>query len=152
MIGTSTEILAYLKFGHSSIPSDAIIGNAKLALYCTTIVDNGSVGICRALSSWTENVLTWNNRPGGDIPVITSTPSGSSQYWRIDVTSIVKEWIENGVENSDFYLEKFAPTLVMCSSKEGSHKPHHCGFGRHNVSLFPFYLSHVNQEEAYCFL
>jgi len=122
-IGTHTEILAYIKFNLSSIPSGSTINNAKLRLYCTTIIDNGSVLISRASSIWTESGVTWNNRPGWETPIVTSTSPGSFQWWEIDVKPIVKKWITDGASNRGFYLEKSSSGLVMFYSRESSPEP-----------------------------
>ena len=116
--GTDPEVLAYVKFNLSSIPSGSIINDAKLHLYCTTIFDNGPVGIALAESAWAEGEVTWNNRPGPEHPVVTSTPPGSSQWWEIPVTSIVKKWIEDGASNRGFRLEKLGSGFIQFYSRE----------------------------------
>ena len=78
---------SYMKF---TVTGAGVIGRAELVLYST----NGSVcgfEIHRANNNtWTEGAITWNNQPGFNPAVIsstTATPNGTE--FRLDVSSVV---------------------------------------------------------------
>ena len=121
-IGTHTEVLGFVTFNISSIPSGSIVNSATLRMYPTTLISSDSVAISRVSGSWSENGVTWNNRPGWNLPVLTSTPPGTFQWWTIDVTSIVKKWVEDGATNYGFYLEG-SSGIVQVNSRQSSNKP-----------------------------
>jgi len=121
-IGPYNDILGFIRFNLSSIPSDAIIDFAELRLYATTVNDNESVVISRISTSWSESGVTWNNRPGGTLPVISSSPPGSFEWWEINVKPIVDEWISGGEPNYGFHFESNSG-LVMVGSREYTKKP-----------------------------
>lgn len=120
-IGTHTEIIAYVKFNVGSIPVGSTINTATLRLYCTAIIDNSFVAIARISNSWNEYSVTWNNRPGWEAPVLTSTPcTPTACWWEIDVKNIVSRWVTYGDANYGFYFEKSSDGLVMFNSRESS--------------------------------
>jgi len=121
-IAANTDILAYVKFDISSIPSGSIINSANLRLFCTTILENGTVNISRYSSSYNECEVDWNNYPILEGPTVSSTPPGTSQWWEIPVTSIVKEGFEDNASSIWFGLEKLSDGLVMFYSSESSTK------------------------------
>lgn len=123
-IGIHTEILAFIKFDISAIPTGSTINSAKLRLYVSSLVDNSDVVVGRAKNLWNETNVTWNNNSTTwELPYVQSRPQGVSQWWEIDVTSIVKKWIEEDLYNYGFYLEKANSGIVMFYSRESSNKP-----------------------------
>ena len=118
-IGTYQSMLGYIRFDFSSIPSSISIQSARLRLYCSSSAfSTGSILLTRAATSWSESTLTWNNRINGISPSVTFNAPGSTGWWSIDVTAIVKEWLEKGGSNYGFRLEKGESGLIMVSSKE----------------------------------
>jgi hypothetical protein len=121
-ISTHQEIIGLIYFfiGIDDIPTGSTIDKATLKLYCTMITENSNVTISRISGGWEECSVNWNNRPGWDSPVIQSQPEGTYQWWEIDVTDIVKEWVTFGKLNYGFYLEKNSSGLIMFNSSEYS--------------------------------
>jgi len=122
-VGTHTDMLGYVKFNISSIPSGSIINSAELRLWCIQIINNGAVFVGRVSSSWTECGVDWNHQPAVEPPILSSTPPGTFQWWQIDITSIVQEGFEDNASNMGFRLEKASNGLVQFHSSEGSSKP-----------------------------
>jgi hypothetical protein len=83
----SCERWAYLKFDLSGLP-DETIDNAVLWLFCrydgTEPLATIDVDVCEANNSWTENEITWNNKPLSDPgPVLaTSAVDGTGEWYR----------------------------------------------------------------------
>ena len=114
--GTATQ-LGLFQFDFSSIPSGAIITNAtfNLNLYSGFDVSNTDA-LYRVTSGWGSGV-TYNTTNGftswvsGSFssndyaPTPQSTPHARTVGLKsLDITSLVKDWIENGVPNYGFAL------------------------------------------------
>jgi len=103
--GTLNEKRHYEKFDLSSIPSDAIIQNATLYKFAPSGASaNHVVNISQITQNWQEDLsyaengnsfLTSNN------PVYTNINPGDDTII-VDVTDIVKNWVESGETNYGF--------------------------------------------------
>ena len=118
--GGSGMMHSYIDFDIDWIPTGAIVDDAELRLYPVSLTDYGYVAVARASASWIESSITWNNAPGWVSPVVTSTPSGNNQWWEINVTSIVEEWVTNGDYNRGFFLEGSSGLIMVHSRNSGS--------------------------------
>ena len=120
--GTQLDIIGYLRYNLSSLPSNISIQYARLRLYCPSSISNtGLLIITQAANSWSESTLTWNTpHPNGVEPFISFNAPGTSGWWTIDVTSIVKEWLEKGEPNYGFRFEKGEAGLIQIRSKEST--------------------------------
>jgi hypothetical protein len=83
----SCERWAYLKFDLSELP-DVTINNAVLWLFCrydgaepSAAID---VDVCEASNSWTENKITWNNKPLSDPGAVLATTAvdGTGKWYK----------------------------------------------------------------------
>jgi hypothetical protein len=81
----SCERWAYLKFDLTGLPLPPIT-DVVLWLFCrydgsipSTAIE---VDVCEANNSWTENAITWNNKPPGDPgPVLATTAVDGTGMW-----------------------------------------------------------------------
>ena len=89
------------------LPSDAVINEAKIHVYLTSVNDttsNHKYAAHRLNSSWDEGSVTWNNSPayGDEIGVGTL---GNSPGWQVtDVKSEAKDWLKNPQNNKGVIL------------------------------------------------
>jgi len=83
----SCERWAYLKFDLTGLP-DVTINNTVLWLFCrydgaepSAAID---VDVCEANNSWTENTITWNNKPLGDPGAMLATTAvdGTGKWYK----------------------------------------------------------------------
>ncbi|MES2560103.1 MAG: DNRLRE domain-containing protein [Bacteroidota bacterium] len=107
-----------LKFDLTSIPSNAIITNAKLSLHCNTTSDqtqlhsslSGSNGcyLERITGLWGESTVNWNNQPAtttlNRVSLAQST-SSTQDYIDINVDNIVQDMILNPATSFGFMLK-----------------------------------------------
>lgn len=113
--GTPFEIRGFFQFDFSSIPTNAIIIDAKLSLYAfpysganqSRMSGENDCYIKRVTSSWDESTLTWNNMPTVDnsgikIPLPASF-SPYQNYTNTDITPIIKLML--GANNNGFMLQ-----------------------------------------------
>ncbi len=65
----------------------------------------------RVTSSWSSNTVTWNNKPGYTTSGCTSTCSLDSGSWyKIDATTMVRNWITGTYSNYGFVLKEPSET------------------------------------------
>ena len=95
------------------LPANAQLVSAKLVLTLRGLYyfsDAGTTSkkiyVCRVLESWGEYTATWNNQPSSicyDYFNVLNTDSAGKKY-EVDVTSIVKKWLDEGYPNYGFKL------------------------------------------------
>lgn len=127
---STTYEVTYIKFDISIIPVNATIESAYIMLYCEANVgDFSAMKGVRVTSNWSEGSITYNNQPSSTSSGQHSwlIPSQTFIYHKLNVTNIVKSWIEDGTINYGLALatNAFGSTYnwVHYSSREASHKP-----------------------------
>ncbi|MCP4231252.1 MAG: DNRLRE domain-containing protein [bacterium] len=55
--------------------------------------------VARFSGSWDESTITWNNQPGWDDKQYTASNPPLDDYWYINITDWVIEWIDDSHEN-----------------------------------------------------
>lgn len=122
---------ALLHFNLSSIPSNAIITNAKLDLFAYGTIGSypGHYGtannalIERVTGNWTENTVTWNNQPSSTATnqvLLSGTTNPTLDYLNINVTSIVQDIITSQNNNGMILklVTEVATNLLPFCSKD----------------------------------
>ena len=93
---------SYIKFDISSLPSEAIITEAKLILSGNGGHSGGNDSyIQRVTSSWAENTVTWNTKPfvTTSNQVMLDASSSSDEDYEVDIMDFVVGWRENTFSN-----------------------------------------------------
>jgi hypothetical protein len=89
------------------IPSDAVISEAKLHVYLTSISDSSSdrgYAAHELTQAWDEGAVTWNNSPSYG-PEIGRGTLGTSPGWQVtDIKGEVKDWLKNPQNNKGIIL------------------------------------------------
>lgn len=108
--GTWFKERSLIAFDLSSIPSYAIITDAKLDLYGTDHLQTGQSNVSvldRVTSPWTESYVTWATAPSitstGEIGIAAST--SATQNYIIDVTSHVRDMVHSPETNYGWILK-----------------------------------------------
>lgn len=110
MGGTTYYARVAIKFDLSdvNIPADADITEAVLSVYSYENVrygDNGKKDIHKITADWSENTITWNNKPSHDNTAISSHTSRTTVTWNdFEVTSVIKDIVQNNADNYGFYI------------------------------------------------
>ncbi len=106
-----------LSFDLSSIPSGAVIVDARLNLYANTNPVNGNgvamqgsnaAFLYRVTSPWSEMNVTWNNQPGYSTTNALFLPMSATSfqnYLNLNVTSLVADMLNNPVTSDGFMLK-----------------------------------------------
>lgn len=100
---------SYLKF---DIPS-SIKPNTVTSAYLTMSKSSGanpSIRAHRVTGSWGSNTITWNNKPGftdtdRSANAYSFTQYGKSSWYKMNVTNIVKSWVNKNHGNYGFMVK-----------------------------------------------
>src|SRR6266508_1543018 len=95
------ESFALLRFDLSSIPSNAVIGSAKLELHLKSAAGPASVSvdISRATSSWNASTVTWNTRPALVCCSGSAAVGTTSTYYPWDILALANGWLHGSFAN-----------------------------------------------------
>ena len=107
-VGQGTITL--VQFNLSGIPANATVSKATLRLFVDAVASGGKFDVYNVSSSWSENSVTYNNRPtignsvsqGGPFSVSTST---WNQFVLIDITPEVQGWLNGSIPNNGIALQ-----------------------------------------------
>src|SRR4029450_1287271 len=100
----------YLKVDFSNLPSNstgALIEKATLRVYLRNVKAPGLLDVTPAASPWSEDPLTGDSPPTQGAAEIVGVPIrlGDRQQWVvIDVTGLVREWLEGIIPNHGIVL------------------------------------------------
>jgi photosystem II stability/assembly factor-like uncharacterized protein len=98
-----------VKFDTSAIPPGTSISQARLSIYLVNCCDIGErthrVIAYNVTGNWSESSVTWNSKPGygaeyGSVWV----PSRTWGRYQIDVTSLVRGWVNGTITNRGLML------------------------------------------------
>ncbi|MBO9201703.1 MULTISPECIES: PQQ-dependent sugar dehydrogenase [Niastella] len=121
---------SYLSFDLTNVTGDAasvvlkVFGKVDL-----TTVPSVPVGVFSvANTTWTENTITWNNKPATSVAALASTTvtNASATYYSWDVTNYVKAELTAGRKKVAFALKSelaHDPRILWNSSEAGSNPP-----------------------------
>ena len=91
-----------------NIPADADITEAILSVYSYDDVgygDNGKKSIYSITADWSENTITWSNKPNYNSTAISSHTSSTTATWNdFEVTSVIEDIVQNNANNYGFYI------------------------------------------------
>lgn len=112
--GMPMKLRAFLQFDVSGIPATARIDSAFVVLsyYYNWFANppytgNNEVFIQRITANWSEASLTWQNMPGTTMVGQLSVPSTvitSTVYQRLNLKSLVSDWVANPATNYGFMM------------------------------------------------
>ena len=116
--GSTGSARSYIRFDElNSLPSNAVINSATLKLYGVSQSDipgeygnttnnspykENSIKIGLVQSSWNEQSITWNNKPGIDFSAGITHPVSTLQFNEtisIDITSLAQFQVSSGINN-----------------------------------------------------
>ena len=116
---------ALLNFSLSPLPSGmtgANIDRARLVFFVKSVPISGKLQVSPVKSTWAENVTT-ATAPAVSSPLATSVKiSRSNTYYAVDVTQLVKNWLDKPASNFGMALRplKGTTTSVTLDSKEAT--------------------------------
>lgn len=110
--GNSSNVRSLIQFDLSSIPTNAVITDARFSLYHNTTSPEGShfntfftpnnSYLRRVTSAWAEYTVTWNNQPTVTTTnqiSLGATTSSTQNFTNINVKTFVQYWVNNPSQN-----------------------------------------------------
>jgi hypothetical protein len=98
----SAAYRALYKFDFSGIPTGAKIGSAILSNTLTAVDSQGSVslGLYRALASWTDSTVIWNTKPNNEPTGIGSMTLSATEANGIKTANLTTQYIQEILEGA----------------------------------------------------
>jgi len=129
----ASGVNSHFKFDLSNLPpgtSANDVAKATLRLWVNTVTTAGSFDVRRIISVWNEATVTGNTAPSlGSVQIsdVTITAQDVDSFVTVDLTPLVKDWIDGIVPNNGLAIVANAVnTNIRFDSKENgqtSHEP-----------------------------
>jgi hypothetical protein len=103
-----------IKFDLSDIPADATITKAEVSLYVfenirssyNGTLPNRSKSLYKITGTWEEGAIKWSNKPAQSSSALATAGNSSINVWeKFDVTSAIKDVVENNAANNGFMIQ-----------------------------------------------
>ncbi|MBI4593942.1 MAG: DNRLRE domain-containing protein [Candidatus Rokubacteria bacterium] len=123
----SSTAKSYIKFDFSTLPSGTVgsdVAKATLKLWADSLTMAGSVDVRRITAGWIEETITWNNAPPLGPVDGAGTVGEVFSFIVVDVTQLVKNWLDGTQANHGLALETLGSTDVTFDSKEDPQRGH----------------------------
>jgi hypothetical protein len=130
-VGGAAAYEGLIQFDTSTLPSvitGAAVEKASLTVFVNKVGTAGAIDINAAIGSWTESTVNASNAPSLGPSIASAVPvTTADSYITVDVTGIVKAWIDGSIPNSGIILTAnpvYPSTSVFFDSKESSSTSH----------------------------
>lgn len=110
--GNSSNVRSLIQFDLSSIPTNAVITDARFSLYYNSSSPEGThfntfftpntSYLRRVTSAWSESTVTWNNQPTITTTnqiSLAATTSSTQNFLNINIKTFVQYWVNNPSQN-----------------------------------------------------
>jgi Collagen triple helix repeat (20 copies)/TGF-beta propeptide len=117
-----------MRFDLSTLPSGVAVNKAALRVYVNTVNAGGSVDVHQVVDAWSEATLSALNSPalGALAASIDVAASDQDQFVTVDVTNVVRGWLDGSVPNHGIALVPSVtnPIRMAFDSKEATATSH----------------------------
>ena len=131
--GTSDDVLVvdlknygFAKFDLSTLPGDVDteeIEKATLKLWVKGVQEEGYIDFYLIMSDWNEDTLTAQTIPDidqGYFATFETTDTNVNQLVEVDVTEVVKYWVEWKAYNYGIYIAPYEANAVLASKEDAN--------------------------------
>lgn len=128
----ASGVNTYLKFDLSTLPAGttgSAIAKATLKLWVNAVTTPGSFDVRRLTSgAWNEGAITHTSAQTlssvAEVLAIPVTSQNDSSFVTVDLTALVKDWLNGAVANNGIILIANAATNIRFDSKENGNTSH----------------------------
>jgi hypothetical protein len=102
----SQGFVSFIEFDDLMYYHDRYVNMATLCLYTQAVAGSGDVQFGASDAFWDEDRVTWQNMPDihPDTLGTVAYPTINEEWWEVDVTEIVRGWLDNTLANHGFKL------------------------------------------------
>jgi hypothetical protein len=127
-VGGTGNRRSFIKFSLPAGITATMITRANLVLFADTTTAGSTFDVVRVTGAWDEDSITFNSAPAlGAVEVSAISVATSNMFVVVDITQLVKDWLNNVLLNNGVALSPNAVgTNVDFDSKENgatSHQP-----------------------------
>jgi hypothetical protein len=121
---------AYMQFSLAGMPSGLTstnVGKAVLTVYVNKVNTAGAIDVLQINNGWLESSLTFNSAPLLGFSAASNIPVGGAGYVQVDVTTVVKAWVDSPLSNFGLAVQANAAapaTSILLDSKENTLTSH----------------------------
>jgi hypothetical protein len=130
-VNVNSDTNGLLRFNLNSLPPipSTQISKATLFIYIKTVKTTGTVDASPITNNWTESAVIIGSSPTVGLSSTTSTTisaTDTNTYFAVDVTNLIKDWIDFPLVNFGLALSPNAltPAALSFDSKESSTTSH----------------------------
>jgi len=123
---------SYIRFDLSNLPAGTHghdVAKATLIVWVDPVGSSGSVDVFRVNGPWSEKTLTHNNAPALgtiEVPGVPVPLAQHNNFLSIDITGLVKDWLDGAQPNNGVALFPHTPTTtLLLDSKENMSTSHY---------------------------
>ena len=123
-ISTPHKMFSFIKF--NNLPSVNLntyrITTATLKIFlCSGTTTAPQTSLATVTGTWSENGLTWNNKPNGCSPFCRANAKDNCSYYMYEATEIVKKWYHcNNIGANIAYTNETTYDFNLLSSSDGA--------------------------------
>jgi len=128
--GSGGERHSFLYFDLGTLPPGISVSQATLRLWIAAVNDEGPIDVYPVLGPWDETTLSASGAPPLDLAIgsFSVATGDQSQFVTVDVTNIVRGWMDGTIANFGIALLPTTadPVRITLDSKEStgtSHSP-----------------------------
>lgn len=127
-VGGSGNRRSFIRFDLGTLPtgtSGTQVAKATLVLFADTATAGSTFDVMRVTGTWAESTITNNTAPALGAAVATAVPASANAFVAVDVTPLVRDWLDGGLANNGIALVAGAGgAAIDFDSKENGNTSH----------------------------
>lgn len=127
-VGGSGNRRSFVRFDMATLPAGtpgSQVAKASLVLFADTATNGSTFDVMRVSGAWSESTLTNNSAPALGSAVATAIPAATNTFVTVDVTALVRDWLDGVTPNNGIALvASAAGTTIDFDSKENGNTSH----------------------------
>jgi hypothetical protein len=127
-VGGTGNRRSFVRFDLGTLPTGTPgtqVAKATLVLFADTASPGSTFDVVRVNGAWSESTITNNSAPALGAAVATAVPAGNNTFVTVDVTALVRDWVDGVTPNHGVALVAGASgASIDFDSKENGNTSH----------------------------